>query len=133
MVGKITDPRIPGSARIYFIYNANSGKLNAYLDMMHKIVSPKTYPCQLCDITYGITKIRPEWKNFREKSRLNMIFLHKDEWEIAFPLTSIALPSVVVENGNEFQTLLGPEDWERLTLDDLILKLEYLEQNLISS
>ncbi|MDI1324380.1 MAG: hypothetical protein PSV36_16650 [Algoriphagus sp.] len=133
MVGKVTDPRIPGRPRIYFIYNANSGKLYAYLDMLHKVLSPKTYPCQLCDITYGVTKIRPEWKDFREKSKLNMIFLHKDEWEMAFPQTPIALPAVVLEKGNEFETLLGPEDWENLTLGDLIFKLECLEQRLIGS
>lgn len=133
MVGKITDPRINGTPVIYFVYNANSGKLNAYLDMLHKVLSPKTYPCQLCDITYGVSKIRHEWKEFREKSRLIMIFLHKDEWEAAFPLRPIALPSVILEKSNDFETLLGPENWQNLTLNSLIFKLKSLEQDLIET
>ncbi|PZV87142.1 hypothetical protein CLV31_10114 [Algoriphagus aquaeductus] len=132
MVGKISDPVDPGTPTVYFIYNANSGKFNAYLDMLHKVISPKTYPCQLCDITYGVSKIRPAWKEFREKSRLHMIFLHKDEWEEAFPGKTIPLPSVLLDRGKGLEVILGASDWNGVGLEDLMNRLTSLEAELIS-
>lgn len=72
--------------RLIFVYNANSGKINAWLDSAHKIVSPKTYQCRLCDLTYGIFKENEDWARFREsiiKTRpdLQLEFLHIDEFE----------------------------------------------------
>ncbi len=43
---------------LVFVYNANSGLLNALLDMGHKVVSPRTYPCSLCALTYGSLGLR---------------------------------------------------------------------------
>lgn len=68
------------------MYNANSGKLNAWLDSAHKIVSPKTYQCRLCDLTYDIFKENEDWARFRESvitsnPDLLLEFLHIDEFE----------------------------------------------------
>lgn len=75
--------------KLVFVYNANSGKLNALLDSAHKIVSPQTYDCKLCDLTYGIVKEHVEWVRFRESviatnPNLQLEFLHKDEFEKAY-------------------------------------------------
>ena len=48
--------------KLIFIYNANSGKHNALLDTMHKIVSPNTYNCNLCDITFGLFTENKTWR-----------------------------------------------------------------------
>ena len=37
------------------IYNAKGGKLNSTLDLIHKYMSPSTYKCNLCKVTFGIT------------------------------------------------------------------------------
>lgn len=66
--------------KLIFIYNANSGSVNALLDSVHKVLSPKTYDCKLCDITFGVFSEKEEWKNFRETTAMEMIFLHKDEF-----------------------------------------------------
>ena len=66
--------------KLLFIYNANSGKINGYLDALHKVVSPKSYTCNLCDITYGIFTENKAWKKFRNESAIDMQFLHKDEF-----------------------------------------------------
>ncbi|UCD62080.1 MAG: GTPase [Flavobacteriaceae bacterium] len=68
-------------ARLIFIYNANSGWRNALLDGAHKALSPNTYQCNLCDLTYGVTKERKAWKKFREENKWSMEFLHKDEFK----------------------------------------------------
>ena len=65
--------------RLIFVYNADSGLGNAMLDSMHKIVSPQTYDCQLCALTFGVFTEKEQWKNFRETSEISMEFLHKDE------------------------------------------------------
>lgn len=70
---------------LVFVYNANSGKLNAMLDSMHKVLSPSTYACNLCRITYGTFTEMPEWKQFRETFDGNMTFLHIDEFEKDYP------------------------------------------------
>ncbi len=71
--------------KLIFVYNANSGKINSLLDSAHKIVSPDTYDCKLCDLTYGIFKENEDWSSFREKllqtnPNLQLEFLHKDEF-----------------------------------------------------
>jgi len=40
-------------SKLIFVYNADSGLLNAMKDWAHKIVSPETYPCSLCALTYN--------------------------------------------------------------------------------
>ncbi len=72
--------------KLIFVYNANSGKLNAWLDSAHKIVSPSTYNCRLCDLTYGVFKENEEWARFRKSELINntvqqLQFLHIDEFE----------------------------------------------------
>ncbi|WP_396597205.1 GTPase [Dokdonia sp. R86516] len=65
---------------LLFIYNANSGTLNGVLDTAHKLVSPETYQCELCDLTHGAFTEKKEWLRFRESVKTPMQFLHKDEF-----------------------------------------------------
>ncbi|WP_298479258.1 GTPase [uncultured Maribacter sp.] len=66
--------------KLIFVYNANSGWHNSVLDSLHKVVSPNTYACSLCDVTYGAFSENEIWKKFRERSTVKMEFLHKDEF-----------------------------------------------------
>ena len=67
--------------KLIFVYNANSGKLNTPFDIAHKLISPETYQCDLCSLTHGALSERKAWKDFRERTGLEMEFLHKDEFE----------------------------------------------------
>ena len=49
---------------LLFVYNADSGKLNALKDAIHKVVKPSTYPCSLCTVTYGNLGMKRTWKTF---------------------------------------------------------------------
>ena len=92
--------------KLIFVYNADSGQWNAYLDMAHKIFSPKTYPCSLCDITYGIFKIRPEWDDFIKNTNTPLDFLHKDEFLSAYPNSEFQdFPFVLSEDENGKQAM----------------------------
>ena len=63
---------------IIFIYNAKGGQWNYLIDTLHKYLSPKTYECNLCQITYDL-KMRKAWKDFIEESPHNYKFLHLEE------------------------------------------------------
>ncbi|MFP4847106.1 GTPase [Winogradskyella sp. PE311] len=69
---------------LIFVYNANSGKLNALFDAGHKLFSPSTYPCSLCALTYDTFTENKIWKAFRKESGLEIEFYHKDEFEAKF-------------------------------------------------
>ena len=63
--------------KIIFVYNANSGFVSSLLDIGHKVISPDTYSCNLCKMTYGVVGEREEWKRYRESSKDEMEFLHQ--------------------------------------------------------
>lgn len=55
------------------------------LDSAHKIVSPDTYDCKLCELTFGVFNENELWSRFRESvsqnhPNLQLEFLHKDEF-----------------------------------------------------
>lgn len=66
--------------QLIFIYNADSGLGNVLLDGARKILSPSTYNCNLCQITYGAVTEKRSWKRFREAFEVPMVFLHRDEF-----------------------------------------------------
>ena len=116
MVGEIMKDT-SHNKELIFVYNANSGKLNAYLDTLHKIVSPKTYPCSLCDITYGYWGIKEEWAEFKKQMPLKMQFLHKDEWK-SYGIKE-KLPAVFLKEGSQIELFISAEEMNQFTLDDL--------------
>ena len=34
------------------------------MDFIHRLVSPETYPCRLCDLTYGRVLKKAGWRRF---------------------------------------------------------------------
>jgi hypothetical protein len=103
--------------KLLFIYNANSGKTSSFLDALHKVVSPKTYNCNLCGITYGIFKEDKTWKNFREASDLSMEFLHLDEFKKCYASKfgyKFTFPIVLSVNQNELEIFISTEELNSL-------------------
>ncbi|GAA4025634.1 hypothetical protein GCM10022281_00210 [Sphingomonas rosea] len=88
-------------ARLLFVYNADSGLVNALKDAWHKTVSPRTYPCSLCATTYGAVSMRPEWRTFLKRLNIPAVFLHRDEWQRAHPAVAEPLPAIFIQHGNE--------------------------------
>jgi len=70
--------------KILFVYNANSGKLNALFDIAHKVMSPSTYACDLCTLTHGNFQEKQAWREFKATFPHPLSFLHKDEFEAQF-------------------------------------------------
>jgi len=71
--------KAPAGSTVLFVYNADTGLFNVVTDYAHKILSPKTYPCNLCAITYGNRGMNKKWKDFIAALTLPVVFLHRDE------------------------------------------------------
>ncbi len=83
------------SDTLVFVYNADSGVFNTLADLAHKTLSPATYSCNLCAITYSSFGMRREWRAFLEGLDVAAEFLHRDElgerYGVAVPLPAIFL------------------------------------------
>ena len=82
--------------QLIFIYNADSGIFNAVSDYVHKIVSPATYPCSLCGITYSNLGMEKAWAEYLKSLAMPTLFLHKDQLENHPGLQNLALPAAVL-------------------------------------
>lgn len=99
--------------KLIFIYNADSGIRNMILDSAHKIFSPETYECSLCDITYGAFIENAVWKKFRKETDLPMEFLHKDEFAKAYASKfghKFTFPIVLTETNHGLEILVKTEE-----------------------
>lgn len=105
---------------LLFVYNADSGMASGLLDMFHKILSPKTYPCSLCGITYGNTSMRPEWKQYIQSLPVTTRFLHRDEFVAQFPqLADQPLPAAFSQTNGAWQLFLSKAELDVLDLAGL--------------
>ena len=110
--------------KLIFVYNANSGKLSAALDVAHKIISPSTYQCNLCSLTHGTFTERDVWKKFREESDTELVFYHKDEFENEFK-TKFTYPIVLKEENRELAEYISTEKINAIKdVEDLIAQMK---------
>ena len=99
------------TTELLFVYNADSGLLNAAVDYFHKIISPATYSCSLCAVTYGNHKMRPSWQQFIAQLPVQVTFLHRDELHKQYPeLTLHALPAAFYRSAGRPWRLFLPKD-----------------------
>jgi hypothetical protein len=121
------------SLHLLFVYNANSDLFSSVTDFAHKIISPQTYNCSLCALTYGNLTIKQEWKSFLKELPAEKTFLHKDEFEKRYK-QSFGLPAIFYLKANQPVVLLGSDDINRCTsLNELITALLHQLQLLKSS
>lgn len=93
--------------KIIFVYNADSGLFNTLTDIGHKIFSPHTYNCPLCDLTHGYFSMRKQWGKFLAELDHELVFLHRDEFYKKYPdLSHTLLPVIFIETDHILTTLL---------------------------
>ena len=120
--------RMKKMQKLLFIYNANSGTRNALLDGMHKVFRPQTYDCKLCNITFGVIAENKTWKRFRKESQYPMVFLHKDEFAVAYKSKfgyKFTFPIVLSECENGLEVLIATKELNQLKSDSQ-LKSDHL-------
>jgi len=114
--------------KLIFVYNADGGILNMFKDLIHKNVSPETYPCSLCAVTYDNLGMKREWKQFVSNLGREVEFLHRDELAKEHGITNISLPAAFVHCMKD-----GPKLWLDSEKMDSCKSLEDLQQLVLSS
>ena len=110
--------------QLIFVYNANSDLFSTVSDFAHKILSPSTYKCELCALTYGNFAIKQDWKAFIESLPLTTIFLYKDEFEKQYQIEH-DLPAVYLRKHEAIEEIISrPEIEGCRSLDKLKILVE---------
>ncbi|NIP37082.1 MAG: hypothetical protein GWN18_19070 [Thermoplasmata archaeon] len=105
---------------LLFVYNADSGLMNALKDYIHKGVSPATYPCSLCALTYGGLGMKGTWARFIDGLGVPVEFLHRDELRQGYGVSGIPLPAVLASDGPDTSVLIAADEIDALgTLEEL--------------
>lgn len=111
----VSDPHL------VFVYNADSGFIEALKDGVMKVLSPSTYPCRLCALTFGLATMRPRWRRFVEGLGVRVEFLHRDEFLERYGESEAGYPSAYVVRGEALETFIGSEEMDAAeSLDDLM-------------
>lgn len=105
--------------KLLFVYNANDGLFNTMADFAHKILSPSTYRCRLCALTYDNFFMKNEWKIFVSNLSVPAFFLHKNEFLKRF--SSLAdLPAIFILNDGKINILMSRNEIDDCySLDEL--------------
>lgn len=112
------------SKTLLFVYNADSGFLNAIKDGLEKITDPKGYGCRLCGLTYGVATMKKSWRSFLKTLPLQSKFLHRDEFVEKYG-EHTPLPATFIEESGELALIISSEEYNELTT------LEQLESFLV--
>lgn len=94
------------AATLIFVYNAPDGIGAALIDAAHKLISPATYPCSLCAVTYGAVAMRRDWKAYLARLPYPVTFYHRDGFHRAFPALEVALPAILIAQADAPPRLL---------------------------
>ena len=117
---------------LVFVYNADRGFFNMMADISHKVLSPSTYPCNLCGLTHGAFSMRKEWRDFLAKIKPPLTFLHRDEFRKEFKLED-DLPAIYIKDlrtdnlrpfidAPTLKAITGLEDLKQMINDKLTLE-----------
>ena len=117
---------------ILFVWNAGEGWQQAVRDTLHKWLDPKTYPCRLCQLTYGPFGPREAWRRFVDRCHRPLYFYHRERFEAspaARQLPGLALPAVLEFRQGYWGVLMGSGEINRMgSLEGLLARLEEVLQ-----
>ena len=105
---------------LIFIYNAKSGVVNELIDFAHKIVSPETYDCNLCAISYGAFFMKKKWSTYIENLPFKSTFTYKDKFS-KNGYSNIKFPSVFIRSNEKLDEIISAAEINEIkNLDQLI-------------
>ncbi|MDX1762083.1 MAG: GTPase [Christiangramia sp.] len=114
--------------KLIIVYNADSGKLNALMDSLHKVVSPSSYSCKLCELTYSPIGEKRVWRNFYKSLDVETDFLHKDEFLKAYASKfgyKFEFPIILAQTNKGLEVFLSKDEFEEINnLEVLTDKIE---------
>lgn len=102
---------------LVFVWNADSGWQHAVADSLHKVISPKTYSCKLCQLTYGIAGPKARWTSFLETLGRPVECYHRDEYQgtpLAKEFPGLELPAVLIRTSEKCRILLSRDEIQKM-------------------
>ncbi len=123
---------ISNANEMVLVYNAWGGIYPGLVDFVHKEFFSKTYPCNLCQQTFGTFQMKDEWRRFIDSLPLKKSELHKENFQRMYQPEDLQLPVILISNGKEVQLLLSASELNQYkSLKELIssarTKLEAVE------
>lgn len=121
--------------KLLFVYNADSGLFNTMADIGHKIFSPDTYQCDLCQLTHGYFSERSQWRAFVKQLEVDCRFIHRDEFHREFPGQPDPLPAIFIQTGDQLKLCIGSDqlhEFDRLELLIEAVKSRCLDEQPLS-
>ena len=109
-------------SELIFIYNAKSGLVNEFLDFAHKIVSPSTYNCNLCAISYGNFLMKKKWSNYISSLPVKSTFTYKDKVS-EYGYDNIELPSIIFRNDSRSGVIISNDKINNLKNIEQLIEL----------
>ncbi len=113
----------PSNLSLLFVYNADTGLFSVVTDYAHKILSPKTYPCNLCAITYGSMGMNKKWEEFIAKLSFPVEFLHRDEFVKHYDFKDTQLPAAFLKKGDNITILITQDEINKCTTIEELMNL----------
>ena len=123
--------------QLVFIYNAKNGLINGMFDYVHKFVSPETYQCNLCSITYDMGGKKDQRTEYLNRLPLRVQFAYKNnilESNFNVNYKNQSLPCVfLIKDKKQFLILSSREINKMETLDELkkILSKKLIKSNVL--
>lgn len=119
------DAAFQSAVTLVFVYNAEAGVLNGIMDSAHKFFSPATYACDLCAITHGLTRMKPEWRAWLQQSGLDVQFYHRSDFRRDWPAADIALPAILIRESDRLRPIISASDLAQISdVGQLVALLE---------
>jgi len=111
-------------AQILFVYNVDLTPFALLSDFVHRIVSPETYPCRLCDLTYDRFTMKSEWKQFLASLPIDCAFALRDQFHRKYPAyADLPLPAVFRHRSGTLTMLLSADQINSATTIDALQRL----------
>ena len=109
--------------KLVFVYNADSGVFNTLSDIAHKLLSPGTYECNLCNLTHGYFTAREEWTTFLHDLEAEIEFLHRDEFVKRSPDSQVEFPAIFVHSKDELKLWVDRSVIDSLKTPDALMEM----------
>ena len=111
--------------RLIFVYNAESGTMNSAIDFAHKMLSPETYECNLCKITYGNFAMKKEWKEFLKQVTTEVKFMYKNQFVKAYGIKDEEFPAVFKIKSGRIKKVLSCNELNSMNkIEEIVIALQ---------
>ena len=113
--------------KLVFVYNADSGIFNSLTDIAHKLFSPSTYQCNLCNLTHGYFKAHEEWTTFLKDLDAEIEFLHRDEYVKQYASQDknedLNLPAIFVNDNDDLKLWIDKSVINKMSSTDDLMEM----------